>query len=234
MPLNKKAESLKTFATVISDGSIRVKVNENTPDAVQREYETPKGEKGVKWELVYQSLSGLINSLEIKETDYGQMLNLEVDGVVLSLQTDSSYAQDLMKKLPNIDMKQPVELSPYSFTGDNNRNMRGITVMQNGLKIQSYFWDSENNQPLHGLPTVSKEESQGYGKDDWKVFFIGVKKFLVKFTLDNVVPKIPSKEERFISGLDQAGLANPPAMDEVPAEMEPDEVDGINVSEIPF
>lgn len=235
MPLNKKAESLKTFATVISDGSIRVRVNETTPEAVKREYETPKGEKGEKWELVYQSLSGLINSLEIKDTEYGQMINLEVDGIVLSLNTESSYAQDLMKKLPNVEMEYPVELTPYSFTGDNGRNMRGITVMQNGLKIMTYFWDSEKNQPINGLPTVSKDESKGYTKDDWKVFFIGVKKFLVQHTLENVVPRILPKEQQFIKGLEEANVANPPERDE-PSEEPPAPTEELEftVDNIPF
>jgi hypothetical protein len=233
MPLNEKAANLKTFATVISDGSIRVRVDENTPGAVKREFETPKGEKGEKWEKVYQSLSGLINSLEIKDTDYGQVINLEVDGIVLSLNSDGSYAQDLMKKLPNVNLDEPLEITPYSFTGDSGRPMRGITIMQGGNKIKSHFWDDENQTSINGIPTVSKEESQGYKKDDWKVFFIGVKKFLVNYTLKNVKPNIKTKDDQFLDSLEKSGLAVPPAPEEIqPPISEPD--DEIKIENIPF
>jgi hypothetical protein len=232
MPLNEKAANLKTFATVISDGSIRVKVDENTPGAVKREFETPKGEKGIKWEKVYQSLSGLINSLEIKDTDYGQVLNLEVDGIVLSLNTDGSYAQDLMKKLPNVDLEAPLEITPYSFTGDNGKPMRGTTIMQGGNKIKSHFWGDENQAPINGMPVISKEESQGYKKDDWKVFYIGVKKFLVDYTLKNVQPKIKTKDDQFLNQLEKSGLVNPPAVEEVMPT--PEDSDQIQIQNIPF
>jgi hypothetical protein len=226
MGLQERDASLKTFAQVISDGSIRVKVDENTPGAVKREYETPDGKTGIKWEKVYQSLSGVINSLEFKDTDYGQFMNLEVDGIVLSLNTEGSFAQDLMKKLPSVNLDEEIKITPYSFTGESGKNLKGVTIMQGGLKIKSHFWDEENKKVLNGLPTVSKEASQNYQKYDWKIFFIGIKKFLINYNLTNVVPKIKPREQQFQENLDKAGIAAPPLPE--------DYGDEIKVDNIPF
>jgi hypothetical protein len=218
MGLHEKGASLKTFATVISDGSIRVQAEENEPGAVCREYEKPDKTKGHKWEKVYASLDGLINSIKFKDTDYGKFLDVEIDGIVLSLGTNSNFCQDLMKKLPNVKLDEVVLVVPYSFEGDNGKPMRGITVYQGGEKIKSAFWDNEAKQVLHDFPTVSKEESERYQKDDWKIFFIGVKKFLVDYTEKNVIPNIKTSDEQFRENLDKAGIGYAPMPEEEPQE----------------
>ena len=227
MGLHEKATSLKTFATVISDGSIRVQAEENEPGAVRREYEKPDKTKGMKWEKVYANLDGIINSIKFKDSDFGQFLDIEIDGIVLSLGTAGNFCQDLMKKLPNVKLDEVVILAPYSFTADNGKLMKGITVYQNGEKLKSAFWDDEAKQVLHGFPTVSKEESERYQKDDWKIFFIGVKKFLINYTEKNVIPNIKTSDEQFRENLDKAGIGYTP----MPEEMGEPEID---LTSVPF
>ncbi len=225
MALNTNDKSHKTFASVISDGSIRVQVEENTPGAVKRDYELKSGEKGVKFEMVYKSLSGFITSINFKDTDFGQFLNIEVDEIVLSLNTDGNFAQDLMKKLPKINLGQEVKLAPYSLVTDSGKNLKGITVYQNNEKITSAFWNGEKT--INGMPVVKKEDGEKYKKDDWKIFFITVKKFLIEYTEKNVTPNIKTKDEQFKESLDKAGIAY--------SDVTPDDfASDIDPSQIPF
>ena len=226
MGLETSTQSNKIFATVISDGSIRVKVDENTPGAVKREYEDRDKIKHEKWEKVYQSLTGIITSIKFKDSDFGQFLDIEINDIILSLNTDGGFAQDLMKKLPKVDLSGDVKLAPYAFTTESGKNLKGITVYQNNEKLTSFFWDGENS--INGLPVVTKEEGAKYKKDNWKIFFTTVKMFLIDYTEKNIIPKIKSKDEQFKETLDKAGIAY--------TDITPDDSmeDSFDPSSIPF
>lgn len=192
MGLNKKER--KIFANILGDGSIRVQTNENDPDAVKREYENPKTkEKGIKYELVYDSLSGFIRGVAFVPTDYGTQLQLTIgddeEEIVLSMNTQSSYADDVMKKLPKIDFKIPVELTPYSFEDDKGKVRKGITVEQLQTKITSFFFDGKKG--INGIPELpAKKEYEKWDSDDWKTYFISVRKFLQKYIEENIIPNL--------------------------------------------
>lgn len=203
MALQEKSESNKTFATIISDGSIRVRVEEGTQGAVQREYETADGKKGLKFEKVYKSINGKIESIKFKDTDFGQFIDIEIDDVILSLNTNGSFATDLMKKLPKVDLTKEVDLYPYSFLGDNGKNMKGITVRQDGEKVTSHFWDGEKS--TNGIPEMEKNDRK-ISKDEWKIFFLNEKMFLIKFLEENVIPNVVTREKSFKESLDKAGI----------------------------
>jgi len=179
----------RTFATIIADGTIRVKCEESTEGAVKREYEV-KGEKGFKWELVYDSLSGIINGIEFKEGKFGKQLNVIVDDIVLTMNLKSNYSESLMKILPNVEFSNEVKISPYNFTDDKGKNRRGVSLKQNDIKLANFFWDTENKKNLHDLPEVDQEASKTYDSDDWAVYYTTVRKFLQKYTEENVFPKI--------------------------------------------
>jgi len=172
-----------------SDGTFRLPAQENEPGAVRREYETSDGKKGVKWEHVMEQWDGKINGVSFRDSDYGQTLELATDDGVFSLNTDHNYAQDLMAKLPNIDFDKDVTLRPYSFEDEKKKLRRGVSVEQEGEKIKSFFYDPEKKKSINGVPEVSKKDAEGYDKDDWKMHFIKVRKFLVKYIEDNVAPK---------------------------------------------
>ena len=170
----------KTYANIIADGSIRVKTSESDPDAVKREYELKNGTKGVKYELVYDSLSGMIHQIEFYEGEYGKTLQVTVDDVVLSLSLASNYAEDLMKKLPSIKMSLEVKLVPYSFTDDTGKTKKGVTLSQ-GDKLENYYYDKKNKKNLHKYPEIDGDYSK-FDSDDWKAYFIKVRKFLIAET----------------------------------------------------
>lgn len=212
-------ESNKIFASVISDGSIRVKVEEGTPGAVRRDYETPKGEKGFKWEQVYSSIDGVITGIEFKDTDFGQFIDINVKcdsgNVVLGLSVDNSFSQDLMKKLPNVDFNQQVRLAPYSMDTKDGKSLKGVTIYQNKEKLKSYFYNFDTKTNINGFPEIEKGKT--YTKDDWKIYFIQVKQFLINFIKSNVITRI-----------------NPDAQITVDDGEEVIQVEEINVEEIDF
>jgi hypothetical protein len=179
----------KTYANIISDGTIRVKTSESDLKAVRRDYELKDGTKGTKFERVYHELSGIIEAIQFYEGDYGKTIHLVVkDGeekIILSVGMQTNYADDLMKKLPSLDLTKEVTLKPYSFTDKEKKLRKGISINQGGNKIKSFFHDAEN-KPLHGFPVPDKKYTE-MDSDDWKMYFIQTKKFLQKFIEDNLL-----------------------------------------------
>jgi hypothetical protein len=57
------------------------------------------------------------------------------------------------------------------------------------LKVTNYFWDEEGKKPAHGFP-IPEGNRDDYTKDDWKIFFLQVRKFLINYTRANMEEKI--------------------------------------------
>lgn len=169
---------------VLSDGKMRLSVPEGTEGAEKREYETSDGKKGVKYELVFTELSGLITDVRFWEGNYGQSIQVTViDGeeepVILSLSTSSNFGEDLMKKLPNINLDKPVVISPFSFENDKGKKVRGVNITQDGKKIENYYYDPKTKKNIHGYPELTDEFLAKKGKTKWSKYFDEAREFLV-------------------------------------------------------
>ena len=180
-----------TFASILSDGKIHVASEEGVEDVVRRDYETSKGEKGVKYELLYDHVTGKIKKIFFQKGDFGEQIHIVIGGVELSLPVSNNFAQDLMKKIPNIEIGETVQLAGYAFKdAETGKDKRGITVVQGlddegkGVKLSNFFWNGKKD--LHDFPTANDGKSTAkWDSDDWKVHFIKVTKFLVKYITDN-------------------------------------------------
>jgi hypothetical protein len=174
-----------------SDGTLRLVVPEGTEGAKLREYETSDGKKGSKWELTFKSLSGKITNLQMYEGDYGKnlLVTLSYDGGedTISFNTASPYGEDFMKKLPNINLDEFITVTPYSFLDDAGKTRRGVTVTQGDVKLSNYFYDPEKKKNLHKFPTPEGDTSK-FSKDDWKIYFLQTRKFLVEYTEEKFLP----------------------------------------------
>jgi hypothetical protein len=192
----EKREDFTTFASIIADGTIRVKTGEGNPEAVKREYKTSGGEEGVKYELVYNNLKGIIKSIEFRDGEYGQQMLVVVDDVTLAVNTDSAWGRDIMSKLPLVDLTKEVNFVPYSFEDKGGKNRKGVSVYQvddNGdpLKLGNFFYNEDTKtSDKEGYPQVPKEFKE-MKKDDWKIYYLQVKNFLVDYTTNNVIPSLP-------------------------------------------
>ena len=188
-------KNMKRYVSVLgSTGDIREVVPEGTEGAVRREYETSDGKTGVKWEKVYKSLGGKIVDVNLFDGDYGTQLQIAVeyaegvDPIVLALATNSSFGEDVMKKLTNINFNEHVVFTPYAFINDKGKNQKGMTITQGDTKIQNYFWDTEAKKSTNGLPEP-KGDTAKFTKEKWVLYFATVRDFLVDFTRDTVLPK---------------------------------------------
>jgi hypothetical protein len=190
---NNKFEG--TFSIITSDGLIRVKVPEGTPKAKLCEYELSDGSKGSKWELEFTEVSGRITAIKFLEAQFGKVMNVNIvdkgEVIALSLQVASNFCEDLMKKLPGIDFSKVVTLKPYSFEDKKTgKPKKGVTVTQDGEKIPNFFvevGEDGRGKAVNGFPEV---EDKKYDKDDWKIYFMQVRKFLMNYAEVNVFPKL--------------------------------------------
>jgi len=179
-----------------SDGTLRLVVPEGTEGAKFREYEykdskTGETVKGSKWELIFKSLSGKITNIQQYDGDYGMnlMVTLTYDGGedTISIGTATPFGEDFMKKLPNIKLEEFVTFSPFAFTDDNGKMRKGISITQGDEKIKNFFYDAEKKKNLNKYPNPDGKVDE-YTKDDWKIYFMQARKFLIKYTEENFLP----------------------------------------------
>ena len=183
MPLQLLGEQ-KKYLSVLADGNIHLTVTPETPGAIKREYETSDNKVGVKYELIFKDVSGYIRELAIEDGKYGKILSISisddliVDEYVLSLGLASNYAEDILKKIKNVDITKPVIFAPWSFEDDKGKTRRGVNMIQNDVKLENFYYDKENKKNLHKFPEAEGDKAK-YDSDDWVVYFTKVRKFLV-------------------------------------------------------
>jgi hypothetical protein len=156
------------------------KVDTNTPGAIKRVLQSGTE----SWALEYDFVSGVIKSIFYKEDiQYGNSFEVVIEDIVdtyqVSFSEDSRFWIDFMKKLPNIDLNKEVKITTYDFTDKQNKHRAGISVEQDGTKIKSYYEIQQEDKTwelLHGFP--SGEGIDFKDKDETKMYFIKVKKFL--------------------------------------------------------
>src|SRR3990167_24627 len=177
------------FSVLSSYGTFRRKVTADTPGATLRKYKTSDDKEGEKYELIAQKISGIIDSISIFDGEYGKNVIIgfkleegqpESEHVFVSLSSSSSFGEQFMAKLPNIDVEKEVTLSPYSFIGDDDKQKRGISITQNGEKIQDAYqtynektkkWTAKKDFP------TTEGDIKKFDSDDWKAYFIKVRKY---------------------------------------------------------
>ena len=214
MPGDLQNNTGKPYLRIVG-GKIVQKVDKGTPKAKLREYELPNGTKGSKYELVYNNWSGVITNIVIKDTEYGEMCNIEFTDAILSLGTSSRYFQDFACKVFSGDIKQEFLLHPYDMEVDTGRKS-GISVQQNGEKLKNYFYDMEEKKSLHGFPEVDEEAKNT--KNYWKKYFMDVEAFLVeKIKGLTFVPQAPTEaDDEKSDELDELFNSVTPRTDDLP------------------
>lgn len=189
------------YYTVIG-GSFRVQVSADDPEAVRRDWTSADGSKsGTKYERIVKSLIGFIEDVQFRDGEYGLQMYVALDEnnegwkPVIALSTASREAEDLMRKLPNVDLLKEVRLRPFNFQGDGGDEVRGMEVMQEGgdgeftVKVTNYFRDTEKKTNINGYPNP-EGDTQEFSKDDWKLYFLQARKFLVNFTREKIEAKV--------------------------------------------
>lgn len=186
----------RKFITILADGKFHESVEDGTPGSVVREYEDSKtGEMKQKVELVHESVSGIITNVSFHDGEFGKSIQIELDGDgVVSVGVTSTFGEDFMKKLPAIKLDKEVKLTPYSFEAEG-KTRKGITVYQDGEKVESFYYDKEAKKAINGLPQPEGDTAK-YDSEDWKMHFMVVRKFLIKQVEALFPPKFEPTNEK--------------------------------------
>jgi len=226
-------ETPKTYYTIVG-GSFRVQVSKDDPTAVMREWESADGkERGVKYERIVNALFGLIEEVSFADTKYGMQVYIKLDfnekqqQPIIALNMASREAEDFLKRLPNIDLSKEVRLRPFNFEDrQSHEEVRGMEVMQPNeqgefkTKITNFFRDAEKKENINGFPNPEGETAD-YSKDDWKIYFLSARKFLINYTKENICPKFRDLPQRTPRSLEEERGVEYPKAD-------------INPDDIPF
>jgi len=176
-------------------GNLAQKVSKDTEGAKLRKWEKD-GKKYSKWELLYSNVTGKIQGLKFKDTEFGEVCEINLGDVILTLNTSHRYFQDFACKVMSADLKKEITLHPYDFETDEGKRMMGISVQQDGEKLENFFYDGEKK--VHGFPEVGEEKKNKLKKNYWKGYIAEVTAFLTE-QLENlnisIHPEEPPKEE---------------------------------------
>lgn len=177
------------YVYILADGSIREKVEEGAEGAVLRKWETRDGKSGEKWERVFDKIENvLITNVQIDQGDYGEQIQLTLsdgeDEIILTQSVATRFGEDLLKKVPAILFEEKLTIAPYSFTGDDGKEKRGVNIYQKSDKVLNFFFDPEKKVAINGYPEPTEEDRQ-----DWPFFYKKANKFLVKFCRERIIPK---------------------------------------------
>ena len=192
---NLKERSNVKFAKILAKtGKLHIECDPDEKGATERTVEkSDTGETKTFIEKLYDEVSGKISSLEIKDSDYGRVLYIGIDNeIVITVGTSNHFGTALLKKIPLIDVEKEVTFAPFSFTGDKQEMVRGVTVSQEGNKIDSFFQEGKgkDTKNINGYPDVDESKkpertAKTAWKKFWKKYFDEVDDFLVEYTTKN-------------------------------------------------
>lgn len=185
----------------VIDGTLRRRVEEGTPGSVRREYETKDGGKGVKHELVFDSLEGFIEEIGCHDTEFGHQLVVKLDpnsegkNPIVTFSLETAFGRDVLRKVPGVDFTKQVKFRPYAFIGDSGDEVRGVEVSQGDTKLTDHFWDKEEKKPINGAPAAEGDTSE-YTKDDWKIHFLKLSKYQREYFATQVYPRFLAEKPK--------------------------------------
>src|SRR5574343_1059503 len=210
MQLENKGNNVdKKFVTILADGKFHQEVPVGTEGAVERTYEDMEGVEHTKTELVFDTVKGMITGITFFEGKVGKNIQIEIDGDgIISVGTASNFGEDVMKKLPAIDLSKEVTITPYSFIPKGEENSKkGVTIYQDGVKVMSHYSKEEpvgsgKYITINGMPEP-EGDTKSFDSDDWKMHFMVVRKFLMKeieklSVFKKAEIKVEEKEEEIV------------------------------------
>lgn len=208
----RKASNGNAIYLSIVGGELKQKVNEGKEGAQKRTYELTDKDgvksEGHKWEIQHQDLYGFVNKVWFKDGDYGEQIVIELfnedeqKSAVISTSSAGRYGTDFMKKLASLDLSKEICFNTYDFEPKpsekypNPKKQTGCTILQDGAKQYSFYYDPKKKEAINGIPPVDEAMKKTLGNDYWKIFFITEKAFLKEQTLKvmaTVEPRTPNE-----------------------------------------
>ncbi len=169
----------------IYDGKFSIRVPEGTAGAVSRVNKTGK----TVHEIYHDSFTGKLVGIKTADSPFGkQWIFSFVDGGAvynLQLSYSNSFATNLLKMLPNIDLTKEMKIQPAVKLGEDGKNKSSLFISQGGVNIKhAYTKDNPN-----GLPQMEQLTVKGQPVwDDTKRI-----EFLHAMVVKDIIPKLPKQ-----------------------------------------
>lgn len=165
------------------DGKFAVTCDKDCPGAKPR---TNKLGNQV-YELFYDTLSGAINNIILRDTDYGKEWQISIaDGNTtfrLGIPLRSRHANGVLFRLGNIDFDLPVELHSGKFVDQKTGNEIGFTTVYQGGEKIPLCWTKDKPGDLPPLEFVKTKLEEKW--DDTKRL-----EFLIDYVEKTIQPKL--------------------------------------------
>jgi hypothetical protein len=192
----KKDTDKKRYLTILADGKLHERVDEDTEGAKVRTKKEQDGtvvdvedkDGNTIYELTYPGIVATIKDVKFNESDYGTNVNIELEDeddnqFILSLACSSNYGERFMEVLPNLDLNEEVDFTPYSFTPKGkSEKVRGLTIMQDGEKVENAFATKDGDEwevLIKGFPMPDPKKK--YNSEKWKTFFAQRREWLMDY-----------------------------------------------------
>lgn len=197
----KTDKDQKRYLTVLADGKLHERVDEDTEGAKIRTKKEQDGtvvdvedkEGNTIYELTYPGIEASIKAIKFVEGDYGTNINIDLEddednNFTLSLSCSSNYGERFMEVLPNLDLNKEVEIDPYSFTPKGSTNkVRGLSIKQDDEKLVSAFANKDEESDewevlIEGFPMPDPKKK--YNAEKWKTFFAGRREWVMDYLIE--------------------------------------------------
>jgi hypothetical protein len=179
MPGELSKSDYKPFLS-IKVGKLRVKADKTTPNATYREYTLQSGAVGSTYEIVYDTWTDRLNKLEVVDGKFGTVLQVRMEEATLSVPYGSKEMTHIISKIASMDFSSPtLKFAPYQFQEDSGKEIRGVNVFQNDVKLPDYYqqydketktWTRKEGFPVAKTGVVTKA--------GWKLYYANVADFL--------------------------------------------------------
>ena len=186
----------------IVQNSFRKKVEEGTEGAIMR-----KNKKEVEvYELSFDNISGMIVNIEVKETPFGQNIQIKLDdGDILSLGISTNEGKAFTKVMASIDPLKKVEFNV--FEGSDGKG--AFLVKQEGNAIK---WNHTRAVP-NGMPDAIQKTVAGVTKWDFSDQDEFLYQLLLK-QLERFGGQVPvNNDADFPEGRNETANGKPPTED---------------------
>jgi hypothetical protein len=180
-----------------ANGVFSKRVKEPTEKSIQRTLEKGVNAGKIVHEEHFDYFEGALLAIEAKEKEgFGKQWTFEFDIslspekqeiLVFNCPYTSGYAQNILVRLPNLDLTKDVKVMAYSFLDkEKNKERKGITLFQSGAKVNPAYSKENPN----GLPPMVQVKIKGQLVWDNTDMF----EFLEEMVKTKIVPKLPKVE----------------------------------------
>jgi len=136
------------YITILG-GKFSVRTNKENPEAIERVNKVGN----TVYEVFYDSFTGKIVNIRTRDGEYGKSWEFDFqDGgeiYTLQLSYSNSYATNILKMLPNIDLSKEMKVQP-SQKMEDGKTKSSLFISQDGVTLKHAYTMAEPN----GLPPM--------------------------------------------------------------------------------